>query len=59
MCAGWANSQALRVFPPQVIHQLLSEGTSVALCPGGVRECLYMERGKEVVFLRQRKGFVR
>ncbi|GAB4815313.1 hypothetical protein N2152v2_002359 [Parachlorella kessleri] len=43
----------------KVIHQLLSEGTSVALCPGGVRECLYMERGKEVVFLRQRKGFVR
>lgn len=47
--------------PPcaQIIQQLLSRGTSVVLCPGGVRECLYMEPGKEVVFLQQRKGFVR
>lgn len=43
----------------QVIHKLLSRGTSVVLCPGGVREVLYMEKGKEVVFLRQRKGFVK
>jgi hypothetical protein len=43
----------------QIINSLLSKGTSVALCPGGVRECLYMEKGKEVVFLKQRRGFVR
>ena len=29
------------------------------MCPGGVMECLYMERGREVVYLRKRSGFVR
>ncbi|KAL6767972.1 DGTT4 [Auxenochlorella protothecoides x Auxenochlorella symbiontica] len=37
----------------------LRSGSSVALCPGGVQECLYMERGAEVVYLRRRRGFVR
>lgn len=37
----------------------LSKGRCVALCPGGVQECLYMEPGKEVAFLRKRHGFVR
>eukprot|EP00887_Chlorella_sp_A99_P000409 scaffold13.g409.t1 len=41
----------------------LSQGRSVALCPGalrsGVQECLYMEPGKEIAYLRKRHGFVR
>jgi len=31
----------------------------VALCPGGVQECLHMERGREVLFLRKRHGFIK
>ena len=41
------------------VKKLLSEGQTVALCPGGVRECLYMQRGMEVAYLRKRRGFVR
>jgi hypothetical protein len=40
-------------------HELLDEGHSVAVAPGGVQECIYMGPGKEVVFLRKRLGFVR
>lgn len=34
---------------------------SVAVCPGGVMECIYMEQeqGREVAYLRKRHGFVR
>ncbi|PSC70219.1 Diacylglycerol O-acyltransferase 2 [Micractinium conductrix] len=38
---------------------LLAKGRSVAVCPGGVKECLYMQRGREVAYLRKRRGFVR
>ncbi|KAL4451792.1 hypothetical protein ABPG75_007454 [Micractinium tetrahymenae] len=37
----------------------LKKGRSVALCPGGVQECLFMQPGGEVVYLKKRKGFVR
>lgn len=43
----------------QCFSALLKKGRSVALCPGGVQECLYMQPGGEVVYLRKRKGFVR
>ncbi len=42
-----------------VVKNLLAKGNAVALCPGGVRECLYMRPGSEVAFLKSRKGFVR
>ena len=41
------------------IAQILKSGKSVALVPGGVRETHHMEPGKEVLFLKQRMGFVR
>lgn len=40
------------------IGKLLDEGTSVALCPGGVQECLVMQPYNEALYLRTRKGFV-
>ncbi|GAQ78598.1 2-acylglycerol O-acyltransferase 2 [Klebsormidium nitens] len=39
--------------------RLLDQGTTCVLVPGGVSECLYMERDKEVVFLNKRRGFIR
>lgn len=38
---------------------LLATGHSVALCPGGVRECAHLRRGAETVFLSGRPGFIR
>nr|AID16200.1 diacylglycerol acyltransferase type 2 [Ettlia oleoabundans] len=40
---------------------LLKKGRSVAVCPGGIKECMYMEResGRECIYLRKRHGFVR
>lgn len=39
--------------------ELLQRGTSTVVIPGGVQECLYLERGREVVFLRKRFGFIK
>lgn len=41
------------------MQNILNSGRSVAICPGGVQECLYMEKGIEAVYLRKRLGFVR
>ena len=40
-------------------HALLASGHSVAVCPGGVRECAYLKKGEETVFVTQRSGFVK
>ena len=42
-----------------VMRAMLSRGRSALVCPGGVRECLYMEHGREAVYLSNRTGFVR
>ncbi|BBN04408.1 diacylglycerol O-acyltransferase 2, plant [Marchantia polymorpha subsp. ruderalis] len=38
---------------------LLQDGYSTILIPGGVQECLYLEYGHETIFLKKRFGFVR
>lgn len=38
---------------------MLSKGDTALVCPGGVRECTYMRKGREAVFLTSRTGFVR
>ena len=43
----------------KVMRAMLEAGFSPVLCPGGVRECLFLRHDAEVVFLRQRLGFVR
>lgn len=40
------------------MEDLLDEGNSVALCPGGVHECLLMQSGVECVYLKRRRGFI-
>ena len=41
------------------ISALLGSGSSVVICPGGVREAMYMDHRVETLFLRERRGFVR
>jgi hypothetical protein len=42
-----------------VVKKLLTKGAAVVLCPGGVRECMYMQPGTEVSYLRKRRGFIK
>mmetsp|Transcript_11246 Transcript_11246/g.33439 ORF Transcript_11246/g.33439 Transcript_11246/m.33439 type:complete len:258 (+) Transcript_11246:65-838(+) len=49
----------LRPATREGIDDILAGGGSVLLCPGGVQECLHMERDSELAFLRSRRGFVR
>lgn len=42
-----------------VAKKLLLKGHTVALCPGGVQECIYMQPGVEVAYLKSRRGFIR
>jgi 2-acylglycerol O-acyltransferase 2 len=40
--------------------QLLADGSSLVLCPGGVQECLHMQHdGSETAYLKRRHGFVK
>ena len=41
------------------MRAMLGRGPRARVCPGGVRECLYMEHGREAVYLSNRTGFVR
>ncbi len=50
---GWQPGRELCARLPAVPRR------SVAVCPGGVKECIYMQRGQEVAYLRKRHGFVR
>jgi len=40
------------------IERLLAQGTSIALCPGGVHECLLMNHENESLYLKNRRGFI-
>eukprot|EP00475_Leptophrys_vorax_P021320 TRINITY_DN29028_c0_g1_i1.p1 TRINITY_DN29028_c0_g1~~TRINITY_DN29028_c0_g1_i1.p1 ORF type:complete len:377 (+),score=2.63 TRINITY_DN29028_c0_g1_i1:210-1340(+) len=53
--------QWLRLTPADKpnLTRLLRGGNSVMVIPGGVQECLYMEHGKEAIFLKKRLGFIR
>lgn len=42
-----------------VAKVLLAKGRTVAICPGGVRECMYMRPDIEAVYLKKRHGFIR
>lgn len=42
-----------------VISSILDAGGSVALCPGGVQECLHMRHGEEALYLSRRTGFIK
>jgi hypothetical protein len=39
--------------------RLLRAGHSIALTPGGVRECGLLKKGREAVYLKRRTGFIR
>lgn len=41
------------------MKQLLNEGKTALLIPGGVTECLQMKKGVETLYLRNRFGFVK
>ncbi len=49
----------MRPISREWIGQLLDQKHIAVLVPGGVQEVLYMEHGKEVVYLSTRTGFVR
>mmetsp|Transcript_1876 Transcript_1876/g.5480 ORF Transcript_1876/g.5480 Transcript_1876/m.5480 type:complete len:388 (+) Transcript_1876:286-1449(+) len=49
----------MRPVSKPVMSAILAEGGSVALCPGGVQECLHMRHGEEAVYLTRRTGFVK
>eukprot|EP00210_Caulerpa_lentillifera_P008155 g7789.t1 len=49
----------LRPASRESITSTLLSGKSAVLVPGGVREIQYVQRGKEVLFLKQRFGFVK
>eukprot|EP00878_Enallax_costatus_P005253 GHUV01005520.1.p1 GENE.GHUV01005520.1~~GHUV01005520.1.p1 ORF type:complete len:330 (+),score=53.00 GHUV01005520.1:324-1313(+) len=53
----WWNG--IRPITRQWFRKLLQHGRCVVLVPGGVQECLYMQKGSETAFLRNRKGFIR
>ena len=55
-CRWWVGG---RPATAKVMRAILEAGASPVLCPGGVRECLFLRHDAEVVFLRQRLGFVR
>ncbi|CAI7926716.1 unnamed protein product, partial [Closterium sp. NIES-54] len=55
-CWQWARlAPATRA----LLSGVLQRGRPVIIVPGGVQECLFMAPGKEVVFIRQRFGFIR
>jgi 1-acyl-sn-glycerol-3-phosphate acyltransferase len=39
--------------------ELLKKGITCVVVPGGVQECLHMKKGREVVFLKNRYGFIK
>lgn len=43
----------------KILTDSLSDGYSCVLIPGGVREMLFMEHDREVVYLKQRLSFIR
>jgi diacylglycerol O-acyltransferase 2, plant len=49
----------LRSIEKKVMRGLLAKGTCTVLCPGGLQECFYMQRGCENIYLKNRMGFVR
>lgn len=49
----------IRSIDKNTFHSLLAAGNSVCLIPGGVSECMVMQKGQEVMYLRKRTGFVR
>ncbi|CAI5992781.1 unnamed protein product [Closterium sp. NIES-64] len=55
-CWQWAR---LAPATRPVLSGVLQRGRPVIIVPGGVQECLFMAPGKEVVFIRQRLGFIR
>lgn len=50
---------SIRPATRKTFQNLLSRGKTVCVTPGGVQECLYMEPGHEVAFLKKRLGFIR
>eukprot|EP00879_Flechtneria_rotunda_P031507 GHRR01034426.1.p2 GENE.GHRR01034426.1~~GHRR01034426.1.p2 ORF type:complete len:173 (+),score=32.88 GHRR01034426.1:159-677(+) len=52
----WAG---IRPITRHWMKKLLQHNQCVVLVPGGVQECLYMQKNAETVFLKNRKGFIR
>eukprot|EP00775_Hariotina_reticulata_P008038 gene8038-8233_t len=53
----WWNG--IRPVTRQCMKKLLSHNRCVVLVPGGVQECLFMQKDSETAFLKNRKGFIR